>query len=144
MCQFIDISNQIEVNGHVSNFEQKNLYNSLLYKKLFSKFETWPFTSIWLEMSINWHTKGVCRILCIGFVFGLPLTPYFKFQFYSQKNQIGPQMLPKKLSHALLMVPSAKLWLEAIYHILVLYWPHTANFISKKSGNLKRLKIQSN
>ena len=73
----------------------------------------------------------MCRILCISFVFGLPLTPYFKFQFYSQKNLIGPQMLPKKLSHALLMVPSAKLRLEDIYHILVLYWPNTANFISK-------------
>ena len=31
--QFIEISNQIEVNGHVLNFEQKKLYNSLLYKK---------------------------------------------------------------------------------------------------------------
>ena len=37
---------------------KKNLYNSLLYKKFFSKFETWPFTSIRLEMSINWHTKS--------------------------------------------------------------------------------------
>ena len=24
----------------------------------FPKFETWPFASIWLEMSINWYTKS--------------------------------------------------------------------------------------
>ena len=29
VCQFIEISNQIEVNGHISNFEQKKLYNTL-------------------------------------------------------------------------------------------------------------------
>ena len=36
MCQFIDISisNQMEPTGKVSNVEQKNLYNALLYKKI--------------------------------------------------------------------------------------------------------------
>ena len=32
--QFIDISNQIEANGHVSNFGKNNLCNSLSYKKI--------------------------------------------------------------------------------------------------------------
>ena len=35
MCQFIEISNQMEPNGEVSNIEQKNLYNALLYIKNF-------------------------------------------------------------------------------------------------------------
>ena len=75
-------------------------------------------------------------------VFGLPLTPYCKFQNYFPKNQIVLQMLSKKLSHAFLFAPSAKLWLEAIYNILALYWPHTANHF-KKSGKLKRPEMQS-
>ena len=58
VCQFIEISNQMEVNGEVTNFGWKNLFNTLLYKNFFSKFETWPFTSIWLEISINWYTKS--------------------------------------------------------------------------------------
>ena len=58
VCQFIDISNQIGVNGHVSNFEQKILYNRLLYKKFLSMFDISPVGSIWLEISINWHTKS--------------------------------------------------------------------------------------
>ena len=33
VCQFIEISNQMESTGEVSNVEQKNLYNGLLYKK---------------------------------------------------------------------------------------------------------------
>ena len=32
MCQFIEISNQMELNGKVSNFENKNLFNTLLYE----------------------------------------------------------------------------------------------------------------
>ena len=58
VCQFIDISNQIEVNGHVSNFENNFLYNRLLYNFFCSTFDTSPVDSIWLEMSINWHTKS--------------------------------------------------------------------------------------
>ena len=37
MCQFIEISNQMELNGKVSNIEQKNLYNTILYKKNFQR-----------------------------------------------------------------------------------------------------------
>ena len=36
----------------------KNLYNALLYKKIFSKFETPLVNSNWLEIFINWHTKS--------------------------------------------------------------------------------------
>ena len=36
-----------------------DLFNTLLYKNIFfSKFETTPFTPIWLEISINWYTKS--------------------------------------------------------------------------------------
>ena len=52
MCQFIEISNQIEVNGHVSNFEQKNLYNTLLYKKII--FEVWD-VAIYLHLIGNFY-----------------------------------------------------------------------------------------
>ena len=48
----------MEVNGEVTNFKRKNLFNELLYKHFFSKFETSPFTSIWLEIFINWYTKS--------------------------------------------------------------------------------------
>ena len=58
VCQFIDISNQMESTGEVSNVEQKNLYNGLLYKKILLMFDTSPVVSIWLKMSINWHTKS--------------------------------------------------------------------------------------
>ena len=37
----------MELNGEVSNIEQK----------FFSMFETSPFSSIWLEISINWDNK---------------------------------------------------------------------------------------
>ena len=33
VCQFIEISNQMEPTGKVSNVEQKDLYNALLCKK---------------------------------------------------------------------------------------------------------------
>ena len=56
--QFIEISNQMEANGKVLNFEKKNLYNSVLNKFFHPKFVTSPFTSIWLEISINCHTKS--------------------------------------------------------------------------------------
>ena len=56
--QFIDISNQMESTGEVSNVVQKNLYNALLYEKILSMFDTSPVGSIWLEMSINWYTKS--------------------------------------------------------------------------------------
>ena len=38
---------------------EKTIYViAYLIKKLFSKFEMWPFTSIWLEISVNWHTTS--------------------------------------------------------------------------------------
>ena len=54
----IKISYQMEVNGEVSNFEIFFLYNSVLNKFIYPKFVTSPFTSIWLEISINWYTKS--------------------------------------------------------------------------------------
>ena len=35
VCQFIEISNQMEVNGDVTNFGWKNLFYTLLHKKFF-------------------------------------------------------------------------------------------------------------
>ena len=58
VCQFTDISNQMESTGEVSNVEQKNLYNGPLYKKILSMFDSSPVVSFWLKMSINWHTKS--------------------------------------------------------------------------------------
>ena len=46
VCQFIEISNQMELNGQISNIEHFFLYNRVLYKFFCSKFETWPFSSI--------------------------------------------------------------------------------------------------
>ena len=34
VCQFIEISNQMEPTGELSNVEQKYLYNALLYIKI--------------------------------------------------------------------------------------------------------------
>ena len=48
----------MESTGEVSNVEQKNLYNGLLHKKILLMFDTSPVVSIWLKMSINWHTKS--------------------------------------------------------------------------------------
>ena len=42
-CQFIDIFNQMESTGEVSNVEQKKLFNGLLYKK--NSFNVWYFAS---------------------------------------------------------------------------------------------------
>ena len=39
VCQFIEISNQMEPTGEVSNVEQKKLFNGLLYKKIHSMFD---------------------------------------------------------------------------------------------------------
>ena len=66
----------MEVNGEVANFENIFLYNSVLNKFFHPKFVTSPFTSIWLEISINWHTNSptVCTLECRGgciHVFGL-------------------------------------------------------------------------
>ena len=58
VCQFMEISNQMESNGEVSNFEMKNLCNSVLHNFFYPKFDTSPFDSIWLEISIDWHTKS--------------------------------------------------------------------------------------
>ena len=48
--QFIDISNQIEANGHVLNFGKNNLCNSLSYKKIV--FEVWD-VAIYLHLIEN-------------------------------------------------------------------------------------------
>ena len=48
----------MELNGEVENFENKNLFNALLYEIIFSKFDTSPFQSIWLEISMNWHNES--------------------------------------------------------------------------------------
>ena len=37
VCQFVEISNQMESNGKVSNLEQIFLYNTILYKKILFK-----------------------------------------------------------------------------------------------------------
>ena len=58
VCQFMEISNQMESNGEVSNFEMKNLCNSVLHNFFYPKFDTSPFDSIWLEISIDWYTKS--------------------------------------------------------------------------------------
>ena len=46
VCQFMEISNQMESNGKVSNFEMKNLCNSVLHNFFYPKFDTSPFDSI--------------------------------------------------------------------------------------------------
>ena len=58
VCQFVEISNQIESNGAVSNFEMKILCNSVLHNFFYPTFDTSPFDSIWLEISTNWHTSS--------------------------------------------------------------------------------------
>ena len=66
----------MESTGEVSNVEQKNLYNGLLYKKILSMFDTSPVVSIWLEMSINWHTKSQGpKTKCVNFSKGR-IDPY--------------------------------------------------------------------
>ena len=58
VCQFVDISNQMEITGEVSNIERIFLCNRALYNFFCSTFDTSPVDSIWLEMSINWHIKS--------------------------------------------------------------------------------------
>ena len=58
VCQFLDISNQMETTGEVSNIKRIFLCNRPLYKFFCSTLDTSPVDSIWLEMSINWHTKS--------------------------------------------------------------------------------------
>ena len=66
----------MESTGEVSNVEQKNLYNGLLYKKILLMFDTSPVVSIWLEMSINWHTKSQGpKTKCVNFSKGR-IDPY--------------------------------------------------------------------
>ena len=48
----------MELNSEALNFEQIFLYNKVLYKIIFSRFEASPFSTIWLEICINWHTKS--------------------------------------------------------------------------------------
>ena len=55
VCQFIDISNQMESTGEVSNVEQKKLYNGLLFKKILSMFDTSPVVSIWWFTGVSPH-----------------------------------------------------------------------------------------
>ena len=66
----------METTGEVSSVEQKNLYNALLCKKIPSIFDTSPVVSIWLEMSINWHTKSQGpKTKCVNFSKGR-IDPY--------------------------------------------------------------------
>ena len=66
----------MEPTGKVSNVEQKKLYNALIYKKILSMFDTSPVVSIWLEMSINWHTKSQGpKTKCVNFSKGR-IDPY--------------------------------------------------------------------
>ena len=58
VCQSIDISNQMESNGAISNFEMKILCNSVLHNFFYPTFDTLPFDSIWLEISTSWHTSS--------------------------------------------------------------------------------------
>ena len=46
----------MEPTGEIAN----NKKNTVLHyiRKILSMFDTSPVGSIWLEMSINWHTKG--------------------------------------------------------------------------------------
>ena len=46
VCQFVEISNQMESNGAVSNFEMKILCNSVLHNFFYPTFDTAPFDSI--------------------------------------------------------------------------------------------------
>ena len=48
----------MESTGEVTNVEQKNLCNSVLHNFFYPKFDILPFDSIWLEISIDWHTKS--------------------------------------------------------------------------------------
>ena len=56
--QFLEISKQMEPTGEVSNVEQKNLYNALLYKKNLLMFNALSIGSIWFKISISWPTKS--------------------------------------------------------------------------------------
>ena len=58
VCQFVEISNQMESNGEVTSIERIFLYNAALYNFFCKMFATSPVGSIWLEMSINWHTTS--------------------------------------------------------------------------------------
>ena len=58
VCQFMDISNQMETTDELSNIERIFLCNGPLYKFFCSTFDTSPVDSVWLEMSVNWHTKS--------------------------------------------------------------------------------------
>ena len=58
VCQFVEIFNQMESNGDVTSIERFFLYNATLYKFFCKMFATSPVGFIWLEMSINWHTKS--------------------------------------------------------------------------------------
>ena len=40
MRQFIEISNQMELNGEVSNFEDKNLFNTKTFMKVWHVFRS--------------------------------------------------------------------------------------------------------
>ena len=76
VCQFIDICNQMETTGEVSSVEQKIYIMRYYVKKIPSIFDTSPVVSIWLEMSINWHTKSQGpKTKCVNFSKGR-IDPY--------------------------------------------------------------------
>ena len=60
----LDLSEPIYRNFHLNGakWPSLKLWKNILYIIgyyiiFYTKFETWPFTSIWLEISIKWHTK---------------------------------------------------------------------------------------
>ena len=67
----------IEISNQIKNFEMKILCNSVLYNFIYPKFGISPIDSIWLEISIDWYTKGQGpKKKCINFSRGR-LNPFF-------------------------------------------------------------------
>ena len=62
VCQFIDISNQIETTGEVSSVEQKNLYNALLCKKILSIFDTSPVVHFFKGRILPYPVHTACSL----------------------------------------------------------------------------------
>ena len=84
-------------------------------KKFFSQFETSPFTSIWLEISINWYTKSQgpkknVPILQKGGFIPVPLTllairVVLLQTLYGVLNPLIPQLYVVSLAFELLPSP---------------------------------------
>ena len=66
----------METTGEVSNIERIFLYNRALNKFFGKMFSTSLVGSIWLEMSMNWHTKSQGpKTKCVNFSKGR-IDPY--------------------------------------------------------------------